>query len=545
VLAPVVAGLLVAVAAAVPDQIHVMTSGGFTAAYLEVVPEFERTTGHTVVTAYGASMGNAPDSIPRRLDRGEPADVVILASTALDELVARGKVVSGSRVDLVRSSIGMVVRAGARKPDITSVEALTRTLLEATSIAYSASASGTYLSTELFPRLGIADRIGPKSRRIESERVAAVVARGDAEVGFQQISELLGFPGVEYVGPLPAEVQRVTVFSGGVTVGARNPEMARALLAFLASPAAVPAIRKSGLEPVVSISAAQPGPGPDPLVKENATVKVAAHTYVIPDGNVPAVPNVGIVVGSRATLVIDPGLGLTNGQTVLREVAKISRNAELYVGTTHYHPEHTTGYLAFPAGSKYVNSNVQEAEFAETGMQMIGNFAKRSPVMGQILNGATGRKADITFDREYTLDLGGVRVQFLAVGPTHTRGDTGFFVEGDGVLFSGDVVMKDSFLAATGVTSMKAWLAAFDTFEGKRPKTIVPSHGAVGDGSLIGINRELMQEVDKRARELKALGHSADDVAGIVQKELQAKHPGWPRANGLAAAARAAYAEAP
>src|SRR5262245_55615498 len=133
--------------------------------------------------------------------------------------------------------------------------------------------------------------------------------------------------------------------------------------------------------------------------------------------------------------------------------------------------------------------------------------------MGQILNGATGRKADITFDREYILDLGGVRVQFLVVGPTHTRGDTGFFVEGDGVLFSGDVVMKDSFLAAMGVSSMKAWLAAFDTFEAKQPKTIVPSHGAIGDGSLIGINRAVMQEVEKRARELKASGRPADDVA--------------------------------
>jgi molybdate transport system substrate-binding protein len=197
-------------------------------------------------------MGNAPDSIPMRLERGEPADVVILASTALEELIKQGKVVPGSRVDLVRSSIGMAVRAGVPRPDISTVDALVRTLLQAKSIAYSASASGIYLSTELFPRLGIADQIMAKSKRIESERVGTVVARGDAEIGFQQISELLPIQGIDYVGPLPPEVQKVTVFSAGVAVGAKEPDAARALIQFLASPAVVPAITKSGLEAVIS-----------------------------------------------------------------------------------------------------------------------------------------------------------------------------------------------------------------------------------------------------------------------------------------------------
>ena len=183
-----------------------MTSGGFTAPYNKVIPEYERATEETILTAYGASMGGAPDSIPMRLERGEPADVVILAANALEELIKQGEVVPGSGVDLVRSSIGMAVRAGAPKPDISTVEALKRTLLQAESIAYSASASGTYLSTDLFPRLGIADQIREKSQRIESERVGHVVARGDAEIGFQQISELLPIEGIEYVGPLPDEV---------------------------------------------------------------------------------------------------------------------------------------------------------------------------------------------------------------------------------------------------------------------------------------------------------------------------------------------------
>lgn len=246
------ASVLLFASAAAGEEIRVMSSGGFTAPYNEMVPEYERKTQNKVVTSYGASMGGAPDSIPMRLARGEPVDVVILASTVLDELIEQGKVVRGSRVDLVRSSIGMAVRAGAPKPDISTVEALIRTLLEAKSIAYSASASGVYLSTKLFPRLGIADQIKGKSQRIVSERVGTVVARGDAEIGFQQVSELLPVPGLDYVGPLPSEAQEVTVFSAGVAVGARDPQAARELIQFLASPATVPAIRKAGLEPVTS-----------------------------------------------------------------------------------------------------------------------------------------------------------------------------------------------------------------------------------------------------------------------------------------------------
>src|SRR5262245_49009830 len=292
-----------------------------------------------------------------------------------------------------------------------------------------------------------------------------------------------------------------------------------------------------------SILIAQRGPAPDPLVRENATVKLAPHTYVIPDNNVGLVPNVGIVVGARGTLVIDPGLGRRNGETVLREVGKVSKNSELFIGTTHFHAEHTTGYTAFPASAKYVNSTIQETEFEQGGMQMVQMFSGRSPATAEILKDAARRKADITFDREYSLDLGGVRVRFLVVGPTHTKGDTGLFVEGDNVLFAGDVVMNNSFLAAMPVSSMDAWLKAFDAFEAMGPRVIVPSHGPVGDGSLIPANRTLMRDIRARVRELKAQGKSADEVATIVQTEFPAQHPGWPRANGLAAIARSAYAE--
>ena len=292
---------------------------------------------------------------------------------------------------------------------------------------------------------------------------------------------------------------------------------------------------------LASNPSAQRGPAPDPLVKADAVVKLADHTYVIPDGNVPLVPNVGIVVGSRATLVIDPGLGRRNGETILREAGKLSKNTELFIASTHFHPEHTTGYVAFPASAKYVNSTVQESEFEESGAEMIKTFSGRSPLTADLLSDAVRRRADVTFDREYLLDLGGVRVRFLVVGPTHTRGDTGLFVEGDGILFAGDVVMNESFLAAGAGSSVKAWLAAFDAFGALKPGTVVPAHGSVGPGTLVAANRTLVEGVRDRALALKAQGRTIDETATAVQSEFQAQHAGWPRANGLAALARSAY----
>jgi len=249
--AAAIAVLLLAVSSAAADEIKVMTSGAFTAAYLELAPAFERATGVHVVTE-ATSIGTGPTGIAARLERGEAIDVVIVAEQDLERLMRAGRIRSGTRVDLARSAIGMAVRRGAPKPDISSVDALRRTLVEARSIAYSASVSGTYLSTELFQQLGIADLVLPKSRRIENERVGVVVARGDAEIGFQQISELLPVPGIDVVGPLPQEVQRVTVFAAGIGTAAAQPEVARRFIEFLASPAAAAAIRKSALEAVAA-----------------------------------------------------------------------------------------------------------------------------------------------------------------------------------------------------------------------------------------------------------------------------------------------------
>jgi molybdate transport system substrate-binding protein len=241
-------------AAANAAEVNVMISAGFYGVYSELGPAFEHTTGHRLVTTRGPSMGDSPEAIPTRLARGEAADVVIMDGGAIDELGRRGLVRADSKVSLARSLIGMVVRASAAKPDIGSVEALRNTLLEAKSIAYSDSGSGTYLSTTLFAKLGVAEQVAGKSRKVRGppsgEPVAAVVARGEAEIGFQQVAELIHVPGITFVGTIPADVQPTTFFAGALTSTARRPNAASALIRFLASPGAAPVISKAGLTPI-------------------------------------------------------------------------------------------------------------------------------------------------------------------------------------------------------------------------------------------------------------------------------------------------------
>ena len=238
------------------EDVRVMISAGFYYVYAELGPAFERATGHRLITTRGPSMGDSPEAIPARLARGEQADVLILDGAAAEALAARGLVRAGSAVNLARSRIGMVVRAGAAKPDISNVEAFRKMLLAVKSIGYSDSASGTYLSTTLFAKLGVADQVAGKSRKVRGppsgEPVAAVVARGELEIGFQQVSELIHVPGVTFVGPIPAELQPEFSFAGALTAGARQPEAGLALLRFLASPEAASTIVKAGLTPPAS-----------------------------------------------------------------------------------------------------------------------------------------------------------------------------------------------------------------------------------------------------------------------------------------------------
>jgi len=248
-----VAALLFAGATLAAD-VRVMISAGFFEAYSELVPAFERASGHHVLTTRGPSIGDSPEAIPARLKRGEPADVIIALAASIDDLGRQGWVRPESKADLARSEIGMVVRAGAPKPDIGTVDAFRRALLDAKSIAYSDSGSGAYLSTTLFAQLGVADQVAGKSRKIRGppsgEPVAAVVARGDAEIGFQQVAELLHVPGVTFVGTIPPSLQPETFYSGALTRAAAQSDAGQALIRFLASPEAASAISKAGLAPI-------------------------------------------------------------------------------------------------------------------------------------------------------------------------------------------------------------------------------------------------------------------------------------------------------
>lgn len=231
------------------EQIDVMNSGGFSAAYKALRSKFEAASGHTLNTAWGPSMGKSPEAIPNRLARGEAADVVIMVAYALDDLIKQGVVDPASRTELADSRIGMVVRAGAPLPDISTPEKLKQVLLAARSIGYSDSASGVYIERELFARLGVAEQVGHKARMIEKTPVAALVANGDIEIGFQQVSELLPVTSVALAGRLPESLQKVTVFAAGVPVEARHPLEGGALIAYLASAAARDEVRASGLDP--------------------------------------------------------------------------------------------------------------------------------------------------------------------------------------------------------------------------------------------------------------------------------------------------------
>ncbi|MFJ3008371.1 substrate-binding domain-containing protein [Pseudomonas fluorescens] len=232
------------------EQLNVMTSGGFTAAYKILGPKFAAATGNTLDTQLGPSMGKAPEAIPNRLARGEHADVVIMVGYALDDLIKQGKVDPASRVELADSRIGLVVREGAPKPDISNVESLKKTLLDAKSVAYSDSASGVYIDKELFKKLGVEDQLKPKAKMIPKIPVGSVVATGDYQLGFQQVSELLPVPGVSFVGKIPESVQSVTRFAAGIPVGAQHPKEAKALLDYLAAPAAQADVQATGLDSV-------------------------------------------------------------------------------------------------------------------------------------------------------------------------------------------------------------------------------------------------------------------------------------------------------
>jgi molybdate transport system substrate-binding protein len=249
-LALAIAATLWLACAADAAEVRVMISGGLTAAFNALLPEYERQTGNKLLVTYGPSMGTTMNAIPVRLARGEPADVLIMVGYALGDLIKNGKVIADSRVDLVRSPIGVAVKAGAPKPDISSTDALKRALLAAKSVAYSDSASGVYVSTEMFKKLGIEEEMKGKARMIPATPVGEIVANGEAEIGFQQISELKPVAGIDIVGPVPDDLQKITIYSAGIATVSKEPEAGKTLIKFLGSAAAHDTIVNSGLAPI-------------------------------------------------------------------------------------------------------------------------------------------------------------------------------------------------------------------------------------------------------------------------------------------------------
>jgi glyoxylase-like metal-dependent hydrolase (beta-lactamase superfamily II) len=296
---------------------------------------------------------------------------------------------------------------------------------------------------------------------------------------------------------------------------------------------------------VGTLLATQAPPPAAPLVRADATVKLTDHVWAIPDFNVGLVPSVGIIVGSNATLIVDTGLGPRNGETIAREMKKVSSNADVFVVLTHYHPEHSLGASAF-AGATLLMTRSQQQDMAERGRQIQDTFARRSPLTAELLKDVDYPKPDVLFDREYRLDLGGTHARLMWRGPSemHTRGDTMIFIEEDRVLFTGDVVMSQRFLAAQNTSSIATWISTLDELSALKPVRVVPSHGSIGDASLIARDREFLQAVQSTVAERKRAGNSIDEAAAAVVAEIAPKYPEWGNPSGAAVIARAAYNEA-
>ncbi len=282
---------------------------------------------------------------------------------------------------------------------------------------------------------------------------------------------------------------------------------------------------------------------PAPIVKVDGLRQISPRVHIIPDNSVPIVPNVGYVVGDRAVLVIDTGLGPQNGAAVYEVAKKLAGTKAVYLVSTHVHPEHDLGAEAFPPTTTLIRSTDQVKDIAESGLRLAKIFASRSAINAELLKDADFRKADLTFVREYVLDLGGVHAKIMAMGPNHTLGDTAIWIESDRVLFSGDVAMRPQPAFASPQSSRRQWLASLDKLETLHPAIIVPSHGPTGDGTLfITDYRDYLREVRDRTAVEKQAGRSVDQAVEAVTLAFGDRAPDKAR---LAGAIRAAYAEEP
>lgn len=276
----------------------------------------------------------------------------------------------------------------------------------------------------------------------------------------------------------------------------------------------------------------------DPILSESAT-KVSDHVWAIM-----GFPNIGIVVGSRATLVVDTGLGPKNGATAARVAAKLAPNSKkLFLTTTHFHPEHAGGEPGFPSGTILIRDAVQQQEMEKHGQEMMDMFSQRSAENRELLSGVVLRSPDVLFNEEATVDLGGVTVRLLWFGGAHTKGDELTFVEPDRTLISGDVVQNQTIPNIFGEGGTPAsWLAVLQKVSALNVAHVLPDHSAPGDGSLVAAEVNLISEIRDKALALKKQGVSADDAGKQVSAELKTRHPDWPNTNA-AGFVRSVYAE--
>jgi glyoxylase-like metal-dependent hydrolase (beta-lactamase superfamily II) len=251
------------------------------------------------------------------------------------------------------------------------------------------------------------------------------------------------------------------------------------------------------------------------------------------------------VVGSRATLVVDTGMGPRNGATVMRQVEKLAKSPNLYLTTTHFHPEHASGEPAFPPRTVLIRPAVQQEEMDRRNTQFMDMFRSRTPVMKELLEGVTLRAPDILFDRELKLDLGGVTARLLWLGGGHTKGDELVLVEPDSTLISGDIVENKLVPGMPNEdSSVKGWLALLEKIEPMHPRYVVPDHGKLGDGSLVGQEKAFLTDLQARSVALKREGKSADEAAAQIAKEFAAKYAGWESLGGIGNVVKRAFAEA-
>lgn len=287
------------------------------------------------------------------------------------------------------------------------------------------------------------------------------------------------------------------------------------------------------------VMAQNPPASPSPLLPENAVTHVSEHVYVIL-----GFPNVGFVVGNRATLVVDTGMGVRNGTIVMREAEKLAKSPNLFLTTTHFHPEHVTGEQAFPARTVLIRPAVQQEEMEKLGSKYIELFRTRSTLNKELLQDVKLRTPDILFDHEVKLDLGGVTARLFWLGAAHTQGDELIFVEEDSVLLSGDIVQNKLVPNMPDEdASPKSWLAVLDKLEPLKPRFIVPDHGALGDGSLIGQERAFLVDLQKRALEMKRQGTSVEEAGQMLMTEFKGKYSDWTGAGAIPNAVRRVYAE--